>query len=181
MVWCNLCSEKISLVTYEAVIFCLKLWALQSGITGWRAVCAFNMFLAAACQVSPLLAVLFCLRVTAPFVPVVFGVRCPAASQPLGPSTPVSLASLTGLSPLHLPRNSGCAARPSGKTGTPGPWPRKTSSSAWKAWMAAQPPGLVIQTQTATMMRRVTSSAPSPMTPGHTRMSTSRLITATAT
>lgn len=91
MVWCNLRSEKISLVTYEAFIFCLKLWALQSGITGWRAVCAFNMFLAAACQVSPLLAVLFCLRVTAPFVPVVFGVRCPAASQPLGPAPPFLL------------------------------------------------------------------------------------------
>lgn len=143
--------------------------------------CTFKMFLATACQVSPLLAVVFCLRVTTSFVPVVFGVRCPATSQPLGPSTPVSLASLAGPSPLHLPSNSGCAARPSGKTGAPGPWPRKTSSSAWKAWMAAQPPGLVIQTQTATMMRRVTSSAPSPMTPGHTRMSTSRLITATAT
>lgn len=143
--------------------------------------CTFKTLLAAACQVSPLLAVVFCLRVTAPSVPVVFGMRCPATSQPLGPSTPLSLASLAGPSALHLPCNSGCAARPSGKTGAPGPWPRKTSSSAWKAWMAAQPPGLVIQTQTATMMRRVTSSAPSPMTPGHTRMSTSRLITATAT
>lgn len=143
--------------------------------------CTFKTLLAAACQVSPLLAVVFCLRVMAPSVPVVFGMRCPATSQPLGPSTPLSLASFAGPSALHLPCNSGCAARPSGKTGTPGPWPRKTSSSAWKAWMAAQPPGLVIQTLTATMMRRGTSSAPSPMTPGHTRMATSRLITATAT
>lgn len=142
--------------------------------------CTFKTLLAAACQVSPLLAVVFCLRVMAPSVPVVFGMRCPATSQPLGPSTPLSLASFAGPSALHLPCNSGCAARPSGKTGTPGPWPRKTSSSAWKAWMAAQPPGLVIQTLTATMMRRATSSAPSPMTPGHTRTATSRLITATA-